>query len=357
MYSVIICLLALLPVLHARANTPSISHRQVGSCTAINYKKCLSKNYSDLKGADLENAPVKALRGVSPNLATSLSSNLDIISVSDLADSKLCRNAKVVASVGEEQKLRNNKDTAYLFDENIEVSRPDGVEGQGKAPKSVIGTDDRIQVNAGAPYFEAIAYLGIRWSTGGRTRCTGFYINFGHQASLLTAAHCLYNSGRGGYASSVDIIRERDGSYMPHGITTVQGADLRVLDGWKNSRRSTDDWGLILIPGPRWGLGLQSMSDSNLDGTTVRIAGYPGDKPGYKMWYDSGPVTSIGPGKVYYKEDTYGGQSGSPVWAQVPGQSYWNAVGVHAKGVGSGTSNSATRITNAILNQINTWTL
>lgn len=353
MYSVV-CFLVLLPLLQASAIIPSISHPKEGKCTAISFKNCLFKDYSDLKGDDLQNAPVQALCGVRPKVASCLSSYLDIDSVFDLADSKLCKNAQVVASVAKQQKLRKNK--PYLFDENVEVARPDGVDNEGKAPKTVIGTDDRVQVDPGAPYFEAIPYLGIKWPNGEASRCTAFYINHGSQASLLTAAHCLYNSGKGGYAASVDIIRERSGSSMPYGITTVQGSDLRVPDAWINNGGWTNDWGLILVSGGRWGLALQTMSDSQLNGATIRIAGYPGDKSGYKMWYDSGPVTNVEPKKVYYREDTYGGQSGSPVWAKVPGRTWWNAVGVHAYGLSGGTENSATRITSSVLNQINAWT-
>jgi V8-like Glu-specific endopeptidase len=220
-------------------------------------------------------------------------------------------------------------------------------------PESVCGVDERVVVNPLDPYFEAICFLCIDAADGTKWRGTAFYINFGGQAALLTAGHCVYMRDHGGFPSNVHIIRGRNGDKEPFGITTIASSGLRVNDQWKSSPDQNYDWGLILVGGQRWGLGVQIMTDDILVATQVKTAGYPGDKPGYQMWAADGPVKSVSPQKVYYMQDTYGGQSGCPLWAPVPGQSYSNVVGVHAYG---GCPNSATRLTNDILSQINAWT-
>lgn len=225
-------------------------------------------------------------------------------------------------------------------------------EAEHNTPESVCGTDERQVVDPLSPYYEAICFLGIDAADGTKWRGTGFYINYGGQAALLTAAHCIYIRDHGGYASKVNIVQGKDGNSQPRGVVTVNSSNLRVPEAWKNSGNHTDDWGIIIVGGRPWGLGVQTLNDSQLVGTEIKTAGYPSDKPGYKMWKEQGPVKSVTPQKIYYMEDTYGGQSGSPIWAQVPGQTYWNAVGVHAYG---GCPNSSTRITSAMLNQINEW--
>ena len=61
-------------------------------------------------------------------------------------------------------------------------------------------------------------------------------------------------------------------------------------------------------------------------------------------------MQSVGPRKVYYTADTFGGQSGSAVYRIDNGQRY--AMGVHAYG---GSSNSATRITRGVYDNLMAW--
>lgn len=220
-------------------------------------------------------------------------------------------------------------------------------------PESVCGQDERTIQNPLAPYYEAIAFLAIDAADGTQWRGTGFFINYGNQAAVLTAGHCVYMKNNGGFAKNIGIVLGKDGNSQPKGVINVGTSGLRAPDQWKNSTDQNYDWGLIIVGGQRWGLGVQVQPDNVLNGMPIITAGYPADKPGYQMWGDNGPVSSVSTNKVYYMDDTYGGQSGSPVWGPVPGQSYSNVVGIHAYG---GCPNSATRVTNEMLNLINTWT-
>lgn len=62
------------------------------------------------------------------------------------------------------------------------------------------------------------------------------------------------------------------------------------------------------------------------------------------MWSMTGPVESLQTEKVFYKMDTYGGQSGAPVY-----NSSDTIVAIHTNG---GSSNSGTRITPTLANYL-----
>ena len=62
-------------------------------------------------------------------------------------------------------------------------------------------------------------------------------------------------------------------------------------------------------------------------------------------------MTSVGARKVYYDVDTVGGQSGSAVYRIADGARY--AVAIHA--YGGATSNSGTRITSEVYNNLVAW--
>ena len=88
---------------------------------------------------------------------------------------------------------------------------------------------------------------------------------------------------------------------------------------------------------------------------------YPGDKPSGTHWYGSNKVTAVTPRKVHYAIDTYGGQSGGPVWIHETETGPPIAVGIHAYGVGGTpatlgiTANSAPRIIPEVLEKVREW--
>jgi glutamyl endopeptidase len=215
--------------------------------------------------------------------------------------------------------------------------------------EAVCGTDERIIINPLNTYYEAICFLGIDAIDGTTWRGTGFYINYGGQASILTAGHCIYISQHGGFAEKIHVIRGREGNQMPLGITTVNASNLRVPDEWKRDNNHEHDWGLILMGGNPWGFNCSALSDNDLINKEIRTAGYPADKPEFKMWSDHGPIKRTTTQKIYYMQDTYGGDSGGPIITT----SSWNAIGIHTYGR---CPNSATRLTQNHLNQIKTWT-
>ena len=93
------------------------------------------------------------------------------------------------------------------------------------------------------------------------------------------------------------------------------------------------------------------FSDADLRAATANISGYPGDKPSGTQWYDNHRVAAVDSRKVFYDIDTMGGQSGSAVYRIQNGKRI--AVAVHA--YGGATTNSGTRISTPVYNNLVLW--
>jgi glutamyl endopeptidase len=170
--------------------------------------------------------------------------------------------------------------------------------------------------------------------------------------------HCVFEQSTKKYATSVTVTPARDGSSAPYGSYTVGTGGLRASAQWVSSGLADYDYGAILIPktGRLGACGLWVASNQELQNLQVTNAGYPADKSPYGyMWQDAGPLTNVQPLRLYYMNDTFGGESGSPVLAQRPGYSgfmAWWSVGIHGYG---GCPNSAVRGTSSVLNDYLSW--
>lgn len=213
------------------------------------------------------------------------------------------------------------------------------------SPASVIGTDSRTQVTATTSFpYRAIAH--ITSSIGG---CTGWFIGAN---TVVTAGHCVYGSG--GWATSVRVYPGRNGTSTPYG--SCGATRLYAPSGWTSGQNRDYDYGAIKLDctignttgwfGLRW--------DGIATGQQTYIAGYPGDKTYGTQWTHVDQVRLLQTRRVYYANDTYGGQSGSPVWNSTSSCSTC-AIAVHAYGVDSTGYNGGTRITQDVYNNLITW--
>lgn len=221
-------------------------------------------------------------------------------------------------------------------------------------PEVVIGTDERIEVTNNEHYpWRCICSLNIRAQDGSNFIGTGWLVS---PRVVLTAGHCVFLHGAGGWASSIEVIPGRRGSSQPFGSAST-GA-LRSVRGWTEGQNSDMDYGAILLPedarfGDRLGwFGYTNRSDSELESGVVNLSGYPGDKPSGTQWFQSMAISSHTEFKITYMIDTFGGQSGAPVWQYLPDGGRYG-VGIHTSGHLSG--NSATRITASVFNNIVSW--
>jgi glutamyl endopeptidase len=223
-------------------------------------------------------------------------------------------------------------------------------------PEAVIGPDNRIQINNTQDYpWRVHASLLITARDGSRWIGTGWFIG---PHTLATAGHVVFikNSGvpgRDGWVQSIQVMPGRNGSSLPYGSVTT--SNLRTNNAWASNGDPEYDYGGIILPtdlGAQTGwFGIGAYTDATLNGSTVNVSGYPGDKPGGTQWYHSNAVSSVGPRKVFYAIDTAGGQSGSAVYRVDNGGRY--GVAVHA--YGGSASNSGTRITQEVFNNLVAW--
>jgi V8-like Glu-specific endopeptidase len=222
--------------------------------------------------------------------------------------------------------------------------------------ETVHGPDDRVQIKNTSVYpWRVHASLIITAADNSQWIGTGWFIG---PHTLMTAGHVVYikNSGvpgRDGWVKRIQVMPGRNGSALPYG--SVTSARFRTVVGWATNGDQNYDYGAILIPSELgntvgW-FGFGVYGDAALGGSVVNISGYPGDKPSGTQWYDARKVDSVGPRKVYYDIDTFGGQSGSAVYRIINGGRY--GVAIHA--YGGATTNSGTRITAPVFNNMVAW--
>lgn len=233
-------------------------------------------------------------------------------------------------------------------------------EALGLQGESIIGADSRVRVTVTTSYpNRAIAYLYVVFPNNKAGSCTGWF--FGKRA-VATAGHCVYSSADGGWAKTLYVYPGRNGTLMPYGYTTK--LTLYTHPRWATLSDHSYDWGIIrtsVAKGSTVGWFGYRWQPSNTFPGPFTVRGYPGDKVGAlarTMWTMSGPVfassvTGVHSRKLWYQMDTFGGQSGSPIY-QIYNNACCYGVGIHAYGIGfpSNSFNSGTRITQALFNQM-----
>ncbi|MBY0279340.1 serine protease [Candidatus Binatia bacterium] len=232
-------------------------------------------------------------------------------------------------------------------------ARPAG----GAGIESIIDTDERHQVSDTTLFpFRAIVSLEIA-SVNGNFICSGFFID---ADTVATAGHCVYGSGLGGWATSITAYPGRNGAAAPYGSAT--SVAMFAPDEWVDSEDEHFDYGAIKLDtalGETVGwLGYGVKVDDAMIKRNIRIFGYPADKPAGTMWGTKRSIKAVEPEKIYYKIDTFGGQSGSPVYGKVSNACQTCAFGIHAYGTGGGlypASNSGTRVTSDVFANLAFW--
>jgi V8-like Glu-specific endopeptidase len=218
--------------------------------------------------------------------------------------------------------------------------------------ESIIGPDDRVRINPTTSFpWRAICSLRIRTKTGKNFIGTGWLIS---PRTVITAGHCVYMHNEGGWAQSIEVIPGRNGALRPYGSGI--SSSFRSVTGWTTSKNRNFDYGAIILPntyrpGATTGFfGFANLGDSSILAKTLNLSGYPGDKGGDTQWFHARRPLSLTPRTINYDIDTFGGQSGSPVWYLENGNRY--SVGIHTNG---GASNSATRIVSDVFANLQSW--
>jgi glutamyl endopeptidase len=171
--------------------------------------------------------------------------------------------------------------------------------------------------------------------------------------TLLSAGHCV-TDGHGTWYSGLTFRPGSNGGTAPFGTYSARG--IWTFTSWANGADSNYDTSIIKLTSTvgystGWfGTWWQSASPNGL---FTEVQGYPGDKPS-TQWISYDYVRASSADRLYYQNDTVGGESGSPIYQYRSNQSYCNGycgMGVHTNG-SDGTNNSGTRFTEGKLNAI-----
>jgi len=236
----------------------------------------------------------------------------------------------------------------------------------GFEPEVVVGEDDRTRRTDTDqyPWRCVCSLLMTDGRTGKRYVGTGWLVS---PRVVLTAGHCVYlydndsfPNDTGAWATSIEVTPGRNGNERPFG--SVESNVLRSSQGWVHDRDTRVDFGAIILPethrfGDQLGwFGYAAWDDEVLSSNVLNLSGYPADKDAGTQWFHKQTASAVEEYELLYGIDTFGGQSGSPVWIKTAeGLRY--GVGIHKTGprvAGSGR-NTAKRITQASYDVITGW--
>jgi V8-like Glu-specific endopeptidase len=223
--------------------------------------------------------------------------------------------------------------------------------------EAVLGNDDRVRVAdplMRTNPWRQICALRIKANTGAGFVGTAWFIG---PRVLATAGHCVFMQKEGGWPRSIDVIPGKFGASEPYGRATA--TRFASVEGWVKDGGREFDYGVIFLDDPALGARIgnfevEAALDAELPGHTARISGYPADRDRAEFQYfHERPLMTPTATLLEYDIDTFGGQSGSPVWRQVQNGPPV-AIGIHT--TGGVTSNFATRISEPVLDNLIHWT-
>lgn len=224
---------------------------------------------------------------------------------------------------------------------------------QGEAIERVFGRDDRVRVgNTTAYAWRTLCKLEITAANGMRFGCSGSFIG---PRTILTNGHCVFMHDHGGWARKIRVVPGMNGAAEPFGA--AESSHFISVSGWTRDRSSNYDYAVIILPPSAklgntvgW-MGLASLSFFSLMGLRVNNAGYPGDKPYGTQWWNANNVLAVTDRRVYYRIDTFNGQSGSPVWRFRDGKRH--IVAVH--NTGGALFNGSVRLVKPVFDNLVKW--
>lgn len=227
--------------------------------------------------------------------------------------------------------------------------------GEGRLwDEHVINADDRVAVPDVYQYpWRTICALRITSRTGNQYVGTGWLAG---PSLVVTAGHCVYLHKDGGWAREITVIPALDGHQAPR-FGALKAKRFRTVDGWIDGKAAGSDYGGILLDQP---IGEQlgyfavgALGDRQLKRSWANISGYPSDRGSAReQYFHARLLVEVNESRLFYDIDTFGGQSGSPIWFTAD-DGRRIAIGIHTSG--SQRENAGTRITGNVLANLREW--
>jgi glutamyl endopeptidase len=185
----------------------------------------------------------------------------------------------------------------------------------------VLGSDGRTWLRGLTAQYPNSAIGRIDFRQNGRNSwCTGTLID---ADTVLTAGHCVHDGygTEAGWSTRVKFLPGVEGNTARFGKCGAR--ELLTLPAWYDRGAEYQDLGLVQLDcsiGDVVGwFGYRSMPGRHgLDRAMVNLRGYPGDMRWGSLWTMRGRLTASQAQMAFYDLDTYGGQSGSPLYDQRP---------------------------------------
>lgn len=222
--------------------------------------------------------------------------------------------------------------------------------------EAVIGQDDRVKVDKSllsANPWRQICSLKIQ------SKSNQFYVGtawFIGPKTLATAGHCVFMKNDGGWAKSIEVVPARFGGDKPFGKAV--STSFSSVDGWVEEGSRDFDYGVIHLDKDEAGqkvgnFDVQSFPDGLFNNVILKVSGYPADlEKAQFQYFHERPLQRLTETRLFYDIDTFGGQSGSPIWQDTE-EFGVVAVGIHT--TGGISSNSGTRINDHVIDNLISW--
>jgi glutamyl endopeptidase len=195
--------------------------------------------------------------------------------------------------------------------------------GPSRQAMDIIGKDQRVPVNPATNYPDrAVVHIFSDQGT-----CTGFLIS---KDTIATAGHCVHSEDKGWITTAV-VSPGRNGASLPYGSCNMRR--VYSVKGWVKHQDEEFDYGAIKLDcdiGLTTGVFGVYYAKIIWNGTFTYLSGYPGDK-GATQWQTTDTIDRTTSHQLFYRHDTKGGQSGSPVWYDIQGCSVC-AISIHTNG-------------------------